>query len=84
MKVEMKWFQDERGFGFIGYKTNGEVVIYLFSSSEEKNLTKTSEVVKINFVQSKSGYIVKENWWFFFVLKNTPKSVFFYVINNFF
>lgn len=61
MKVEMKWFQDERGFGFIGYKTNGEVVIYLFSSNKEESLIMNEEVVKLNFVQSKSGYIVKEN-----------------------
>lgn len=61
MRMEMKWFQDERGFGFIGYKANGEVVIYLFSSNKEKNLIMNVEVIELNFVQSKSGYIVKEN-----------------------
>ena len=61
MKNELKWFQDERGYGFIGYKANGEVVIYLVSSTKENSLTMNEEVIKLNFVQSKSGYIVKEN-----------------------
>lgn len=61
MNVEVKWFQDERGFGFVEYKNNGEVVVYLFAESNEENLTVEEEAIELDFVQSKSGYIVKEN-----------------------
>ena len=59
--MKVKWFQDERGFGFIEYKENGEVVMYLFAESNGENLIVEEEHIELDFVQSKSGYIVKEN-----------------------
>lgn len=59
--MKVKWFQDERGFGFIEYKSNGEVVMYLFTTNNDEYLMAKEEVVELDFVESKSGYIVKEN-----------------------
>ena len=59
--MKVKWFQDERGFGFIEYKENGEVIMYLFAESNEDKLSANEVPIEIDFIQSKSGYIVKEN-----------------------
>ena len=39
--MEVKWYQDEKGYGFIEYKANGEITIYYydFQTNEERITT---------------------------------------------
>lgn len=32
----VKWFEDERGFGYIEYKENGDITIYLYEFQNKK------------------------------------------------
>ena len=60
MESKIKYFNGEKGCGCIEYKSNGEIVVFLFESSKAEN-TINKEIIKINFVQSNKGYIIKEN-----------------------
>ena len=44
--MEVKWFKDERGYGFIEYKANGEITVYFydFKTNEERTFTIKKEV----------------------------------------
>ena len=44
--MEVKWFRNEKGYGFIEYKANGEITIYFydFETNEERKTIIRKEV----------------------------------------
>lgn len=53
MKGEVKWFDDEKGFGFIEYKSNGNVFVH-YSSKH------TKEIIEFELVKTNKGYIINK------------------------
>lgn len=56
MKDRIKWFENEKGLGFIKYKSNGDVLIYC--SSKHKGETIEFELIKTN-----EGYTINKKDW---------------------
>ncbi len=49
--MEVKWFQDQRGIGFIEYKENGDIIVY-YSTTPEGN----GEAVQLEISKSDIDY----------------------------
>ena len=49
--MEVKWFQDERGFGFIEYKENGDIIVYYSTTPKE-----IGEAVQLEISKSDIDY----------------------------
>ncbi len=47
----VKWFQDERGIGFIEYKENGDIIIYYSTTPKE-----VGEAVQLEISKSDIDY----------------------------
>lgn len=60
MKSKVKWFNDEKGFGFIEYKDNEDIFVHYSTIREKgyKTLVK-DEVVEFELVKTSSGYKAK-------------------------
>ena len=56
MNGRVKWFNGEKGYGYIEYKKNGDICIHCISLNNSKN-----EVIKLNLIESANGYILKNN-----------------------
>lgn len=53
MKSKVKWFNNEKGNGFIEYKDNGNILIRF-------SITKENEDVEIELIKTNNGYKVKK------------------------
>lgn len=62
MEGIVKWFDDEKGFGFIEYKENEDVFVHyssiIESPRDHKSLIK-GEYVEFDLVKTDSGYKAK-------------------------
>ena len=60
MTGKVKWFNDEKGFGFINYKDNEDIFVHYSSirSKGYKTLTKDEEV-EFELVKTDNGYKAK-------------------------
>ena len=48
----VKWFNNEKGFGYIEYKDNGNMVVHYS--------TKQEEYIELELVKTESGYKMKK------------------------
>ena len=60
MESRVKWFDDEKGFGFIEYKENEDIFVHYTAIRDEghKTLIK-GEIVEFDLVKTDSGYKAK-------------------------
>lgn len=62
MKGKVKWFSNEKGFGFIEYKDNNDIFVHysaiITSNSKFKSLTK-DEIVEFELVKTTKGLKAK-------------------------
>ena len=62
MEGIVKWFNDEKGYGFIEYKANEDIFVHYSSiidnSRDHKSLIK-GEYVEFDLVKTDSGYKAK-------------------------
>lgn len=60
MEGIIKWFDDEKGFGFIEYKDNKDIFVHYSAIRDpgHKTLIK-GEVVEFDLVKTKEGYKAK-------------------------
>ena len=60
MESRVKWFDDEKGFGFIEYKDNEDIFVHYTAIRDEghKTLIK-GEIVEFDLVKTDSGYKAK-------------------------
>ena len=60
MKGVVKWFDDEKGFGFIEYRDNEDIFVHYSAIRENghKTLIK-GEYVEFELVKTKDGYKAK-------------------------
>ena len=60
MGSKIKWFDDEKGFGFIEFKGNQNIFIHFSSISDKDNKSLVKdEVVEFEIVKTKKGYKAK-------------------------
>ena len=58
----VKWFNDEKGYGFIEYKANEDIFVHYSSIIDNSNDHKTlikGEIVEFELVKTESGYKAK-------------------------
>ena len=60
MESRVKWFDDDKGFGFIEYKDNEDIFVHYTAIRDEghKTLIK-GEIVEFDLVKTDSGYKAK-------------------------
>lgn len=60
MESRVKWFDDDKGFGFIEYKENEDIFVHYTAIRDEghKTLIK-GEIVEFDLVKTDSGYKAK-------------------------
>lgn len=60
MESKVKWFDDDKGFGFIEYKENEDIFVHYTAIRDEghKTLIK-GEIVEFDLVKTDSGYKAK-------------------------
>lgn len=60
MKSIVKWFSNEKGYGFIEFKTNEDIYVHFTSILKDgyKSLVK-GEIVEFELVKTKKGYAAK-------------------------
>lgn len=60
MESKVKWFNDEKGFGFIEYKDNEDIFVHYSAIRENghKTLIK-GEIVEFELVKTADGYKAK-------------------------
>lgn len=60
MESKVKWFEIEKGFGFIEFKDNQNIFIHFSSISDKSNNSLVKhEVVEFEIVKTKKGYKTK-------------------------
>ena len=57
MRGRVKWFNNEKGYGFIEYKENEDIFVHYSAISQEgyKSLTE-GQYVEFNLVETSKGY----------------------------
>lgn len=56
----VKWFEDEKGFGFIEYKENGDVFVHVSTKTQDKSVSSNSEDgVEFYLIKCNDGYKVE-------------------------
>ena len=60
MESKVKWFSDEKGFGFIEYKENEDIFVHYSAIRDNghKSLIK-DEVVEFELIKTENGYKAK-------------------------
>ena len=62
MQGKVKWFDDVRGYGFIGFKDNEDIFVHYSAIREGENkhrsLTK-DEIVEFDLIKTENGYKAK-------------------------
>lgn len=61
-KSVVKWFNDDKGFGFIEYKPNEDIFVHYSSIIDKENEHKSlilGEYVEFELVKTKNGYKAK-------------------------
>ena len=60
MESKVKWFDDEKGFGFIEYKDNQDIFVHYTAIREKghKTLVK-GEIIEFELVKTDNGYKAK-------------------------
>lgn len=48
MKSKVRWFTDERGFGFIEYKEDGDIIVHYSAIPKENGETMQLEISKFD------------------------------------
>ena len=60
MQGRVKWFNDEKGFGFIEYKENNDIFVHYSSIRTEGHKTlKENDIVNFEVVETDKGYQAK-------------------------
>ena len=54
MKTKVKWFKNEKGYGFIEYKDNGDILVHY-------STTKEGEYTKIELIKTDNGYKMQKD-----------------------
>lgn len=62
MQGKVKWFDDVRGYGFIGFKDNEDIFVHYSairdSDNKHRSLTK-DEIVEFDLIKTETGYKAK-------------------------
>lgn len=60
MESKVKWFSDEKGFGFIEYKDNEDIFVHYSAIRDNghKSLVK-DEMVEFELIKTETGYKAK-------------------------
>ena len=63
MESKVKWFDDEKGFGFIEYKDNEDIFVHYTAiidggKNKHKSLVK-GEIIEFELVKTDNGYKAK-------------------------
>ena len=60
MKSKVKWFSDEKGFGFIEYKGNKDIFVHYSAIRDNghKTLVK-DEIIEFELIKTENGYKAK-------------------------
>lgn len=60
MKSKVKWFNNEKGYGFIEYKPNDDIFVHYSTirDGEYKSLVK-GEIVEFELIKTDTGYKAK-------------------------
>lgn len=60
MESKVKWFNDEKGFGFIEYKDNQDIFVHYSTIRESGHKTLVQgEIVEFELVKTDKGYKAK-------------------------
>lgn len=60
MESKVKWFNDEKGFGFIEYKDNQDIFVHYSTIREKGHKTLVQgEIVEFELVKTDKGYKAK-------------------------
>ena len=60
MESKVKWFNDEKGFGFIEYKDNQDIFVHYSTIRENGHKTLVQgEIVEFELVKTDKGYKAK-------------------------
>lgn len=62
MESKVKWFDDEKGFGFIEYKDNEDIFVHYTAIRDNKKGHKSlvkGEIIEFELVKTDKGYKAK-------------------------
>ena len=60
MKNIVKWFNDEKGYGFIEYKDNGNISVHYSTKMKNKNnYLIQDEQIEFGLIKTDNGYKTK-------------------------
>ena len=60
MESKVKWFNDEKGFGFIEYKDNQDIFVHYSTIRDKGHKTLVQgEIVEFELVKTDKGYKAK-------------------------